>query len=50
MRPHIINALGLACLILAGGCFLAVIFGIIEAIVTAALEGRRRPMARKARR
>jgi len=50
MRPHIIDALGLTCLIIAGGCALAVFFGIVEGIVSALLEGRGlfdRPKRRK---
>lgn len=39
MRPHIIDAFALACLIIAGGCALAVFFGIVERILTALLEG-----------
>ena len=37
---NIIDALALACLLIAGGCALAVLFGIIEAIVSAIFEGR----------
>jgi len=47
---NIIDALGLACLIIAGGCGLAVLFGIFEAIITALFEGRGifdRPKRRK---
>jgi len=47
---NIIDALGLACLIIAGGCALAVLFGIIERIITALFEGRNifdRPKRRK---
>ena len=40
MRPNIIDAFGLACLIIAGGCALAGLFGIIERIITALFEGR----------
>ena len=40
MRPHIADAFALACLLIAGGCALAVVFGIIEAIATALFEGR----------
>ena len=50
MRPNIIDAFGLACLIIAGGCALAVFFGIVERILTALLEGRGifdRPKRRK---
>lgn len=50
MRPDIIDAFGLACLIIAGGCVLAVVFGIIERIITALFEGRNifdRPKRRK---
>jgi hypothetical protein len=45
-----LDALGLACLIIAGGCALAVLFGIFEAIVSAIFEGRNifdRPKRRK---
>lgn len=47
---NIIDALGLACLVIAGGCALAVLFGIVEAIATALFEGRNifdRPKRRK---
>jgi len=50
MRPHIADAFALACLIIAGGCALAVLFGIIEAIIAALFEGRGlfdRPKRRK---
>ena len=50
MRLHIIDALGLAFLIIAGGCALAVLFGIFEATITALFEGRgvfARPKRRK---
>lgn len=50
MRPNIIDAFGLACLIIAGGCALAVVFGIIERVATALFEGRNifdRPKRRK---
>ena len=50
MRPNIIDSLGLTCLIIAGGCALAVLFGIIEGLVTALFEGRGifdRPKRRK---
>ena len=45
-----LDALGLACLIIAGGCALAVLFVIIEAIATALFGGRGifdRPKRRK---
>ena len=45
-----LDALGLACLIIAGGCALAVLFGIVEGIVSALVEGRGifdRPKRRK---
>ena len=42
MRPHIIDALGLACLIIAGGCALAVVFGIVEGFVSAILDHPKR--------
>ena len=45
-----LDALGLACLIIAGGCALAVLFGIVERIITALFEGRNifdRPKRRK---
>jgi len=44
MRPNIIDAFGLACLIIAGGCALAVLFGIIERTIAAILD---RPKRRK---
>ena len=47
---NIIDALGLACLIIAGACALAILFGIIEKIVSALFEGRGlfdRPKRRK---
>jgi len=50
MRPNIIDALALACLIIAGGCALAVFFGIIEIILTALFKWRGifdRPKRRK---
>lgn len=50
MRPDILDALASACLILAGGCALAVVFGILEAIATTLFEGRGifdRPKRRK---
>jgi hypothetical protein len=50
MRPHITDAFGLACLIIAGGCALGVLFGIIERTITALFEGRGifdRPKRRK---
>jgi len=50
MRPDILDALGLTCLIIAGGCALAVLFGIVERIITALFEGRGifdRPKRRK---
>ena len=45
MRPDILDALGLACLLIAGGCALAVIFGIIERTIAALLDHpkRRKP-------
>ena len=46
----IIDALGLACLVVAAGCALAVLFGIFEAIITALFEWRGifgRPKRRK---
>jgi len=50
MRPNIIDALAWACLLIGGGCALAVLFGIFEAIITALFEGRgifARPKRRK---
>ena len=50
MRPNIIDAFALACLLIAGGCFLAVFFGVIEGILSALFEGRGifdRPKRRK---
>ena len=50
MRPDILDALGLACLLIAGGCALAVFFGIIEIILTALFKWRGifdRPKRRK---
>ena len=50
MRPNIIYAFGLACLLIAAGCALAVLFGIFEAIITALFEGHgifARPKRRK---
>lgn len=47
---HIIDAFALACLLIAGGCFLAILFGIIEGIITALFEGHGifdRPKRRK---
>jgi hypothetical protein len=47
---HIIDAFGLACLIIAGGCVLAVLFHVIERIVSVLFEGRGifdRPKRRK---
>jgi hypothetical protein len=44
MRPHIIDAFGLACLIIAGGCALAVVFGIVEIFASALFD---RPKRRK---
>jgi len=35
-----LDAFALACLIIAGGCALAVFFGIVERIVSALAEGR----------
>ena len=35
-----LDAFGLACLIIAGGCALATVFGIVEGIATALVEGR----------
>ena len=45
MRPHIIDALALAYLLIAGGCALAVIFAIIERTIAALLDHpkRRKP-------
>ena len=37
---NIIDAFGLACLVVAAGCALAVLFGIFDAIITALVEGR----------
>jgi hypothetical protein len=37
-----LDALGLACLIIAGGCALAVIFGIIERTIAALVHPKRR--------
>ena len=42
MRPHIIDAFALACLVIAGGCFLAAFFGIIEAFVSAIFDHPKR--------
>ncbi|MBE3118070.1 MAG: hypothetical protein IMZ50_04840 [Candidatus Atribacteria bacterium] len=50
MRPHIIDAFALACLLIAGGCALAILFVIVEGIVSALFEGRGifdRPKRRK---
>ncbi|MCJ7611942.1 MAG: hypothetical protein MUP19_06740 [Candidatus Aminicenantes bacterium] len=38
--PNVVDVLGLACLLIAGGCALAVLFHIVERIVTALFEGR----------